>query len=421
MMPTDTRTLRILIANFVLRLASSAAGIFSALCLARINASVRPVSALEVSLVVAISYTAVELPLSPLAGAWSDRYGSRLMMIGGPLVAGAGVLILAMTTATPLLVLGRLLTGAGAALTTPSMLKQLAAYTEDAPATRSRVISLYQLGGLLGIVLGSATGGLVFGPLGVSAFILLAVVYALATPLLWSGALYHGERSTAAATEHDWRAYLRLFRLPSLRDFVPAWLLYNIVIGLWLSQIAYQLAGPVWPGQRLAGHFSDSQVGLLYGGYGGTILVGLLLWFWVLPRMRRSDAMFVAVAGMVGASAGVLLLNRLENWLIWPVLVLLAVSVMAEAGFSPASLALLGDISDEVETKRGALMGIYNVLLGGGQLIGGWIGGLAAGWAAIDGLSYATVLLAAVTAAFILPLGRMERRFQRRKTTNTIR
>lgn len=194
-----------------------------------------------------------------------------------------------------------------------------------------------------------------------------------------------------------------------MRGFVPAWLAFNLILGLWLSQIAYQLGGPQWAGQRLPGGFSDSEVGLLFAGYGGTILLGLLVWFWLLPRMRRSSALFVAAGGLVGTSVAVLLLNRWEGWLVWPALLLLAVSVMVEVGFAPATLALLGDISDEAQTSRGALMGLYNVLLGGGQLVGGWIGGLAAGWAAIDGLSYATLLLAALTVLFVLPLHRMEK------------
>lgn len=184
-------------------------------------------------------------------------------------------------------------------------------------------------------------------------------------------------------------------------SFVPIWLIFNLILGLWLSQIAFQLGGPTWEGQRLPGRFSDSEVGLLFGGYGGLILVGLLLWFWLLPRMGRISALYVATLGLVGTGAGVLLLNRVEGWLVWPSLLLLSVGVMVEAGFAPATLALLGDISDQAQANRGALMGLYNVLLGAGQLLGGWLGGVAAGWAAIDGLSYATLLLAGVTFCFL--------------------
>ncbi len=420
-MPTDARVLRILIANLLLRVAASAAAVVAALYLTQINENLRGVAAWEVSLIVAISYTAIELPLSPLAGAWSDRFGSRRLLIVGPLLAAAGTLLMAFSTATALLALGRLLGGGAAALTTPPMLKQMTAYTEDDPKLRSQAVSLYQLTGLLGFVIGSGAGGFLFAWMAEAAFSLLAAVYAAPALLLWAALLYQDESAPTGSTpppkwgrlgggeQSHWRVHLRLLRLPSMRGFVPAWLAFNLILGLWLSQIAYQLGGPQWAGQRLPGGFSDSEVGLLFAGYGGTILLGLLVWFWLLPRMRRSSALFVAAGGLVGTSVAVLLLNRWEGWLVWPALLLLAVSVMVEAGFAPATLALLGDISDEAQTSRGALMGLYNVLLGGGQLVGGWIGGLAAGWAAIDGLSYATLLLAALTVLFVLPLHRMEK------------
>lgn len=183
-----------------------------------------------------------------------------------------------------------------------------------------------------------------------------------------------------------------------------SWLALNTALGLWLSQSAFQLAGPVVPGQALVGSFSERQVSLIFAGYGIVILTGLLLWTRLLPGRRKTDVMLVALAGMVSASLAILVVNRPELTSVQRPIVLawLIVSVIVETGFTPAVLVFLGDISDLGAWGRGALMGLYNVLLNGGQLLGAWLGGVAAGWAAINGLSWATIGLCAFSVGFVL-------------------
>jgi len=86
------------------------------------------------------------------------------------------------------------------------------------------------------------------------------------------------------------------------------------------------------------------------------------------------------------------------------VLAWLAVSVIVETGFTPAVLVFLGDVSDLRAWGRGALMGLYNVLLDAGQLLGAWFGAAAAGWSAINGLSWATIGLCALSMGLVLSL-----------------
>ncbi|MDQ2744234.1 MAG: MFS transporter [Chloroflexota bacterium] len=73
---------------------------------------------------------------------------------------------------------------------------------------------------------------------------------------------------------------------------------------------------------------------------------------------------------------------------------LVLVGVFLEAGFTPAALAYLADVSQDFARDRGLLMGLYSVILGIGQLIGAVVGGLFAQFAYFDGLAYLTVLLA---------------------------
>jgi MFS family permease len=392
--------------NFLLRLTGAATAVVVALYLTRINAQVRPVTTLEVSLIVVVSYSVVELTLSPFAGALSDRYGSRSLLLLGVMLAAAGVQLTAFTTATVVLLTTRLLAGLGDALTTPLLLKQLTALTAGHDERRARVMTLFELTTLLSFALGSTLGGFALDRLGTSVFSGLALLYLLTLPLLWSRQLYWDERLVTEAGAIPWRRYLQLLRLPQLWRSALAWLALNTVLGLWLSQSTFQLAGPVAPSQALVGKFDERQVSLIFAGYGTVILTGLLLWSRVLPGRRKTDVMLVALAGMVSASLAVLALNSPEITGTQRPIVLawLAVSVIVETGFTPAVLVFLGDISDLETWGRGALMGLYNVSLNAGQLLGAWLGAAAAGWAAINGLSWATIGLCALSTGFVLSL-----------------
>jgi predicted MFS family arabinose efflux permease len=66
------------------------------------------------------------------------------------------------------------------------------------------------------------------------------------------------------------------------------------------------------------------------------------------------------------------------------------------AGATPAALGMLADISETHPADRGAIMGLYSVFLGLGQIIGSVVSGSAADWLGIDGLLLASVGLLVV-------------------------
>ena len=401
----------LLVANLLLRSTGAATGVVVALYLTRINAQIRPVTALEVSLIVVVSYSVVELTLSPFAGALSDRHGSRSLLLLGVMLAATGAQLTAFTTATVALLATRLLIGLGDALTTPLLLKQLTALTVGHDELRARAMTLFELTALLGFALGSMLSGFGLDRLGMSVFSGLALLYLLTLPLLWSQQLYRHERLATGAGAIPWSRYLQLLRQPQLWRFAPAWLALNTVLGLWLSQSAFQLAGPVAPGQALVGGFNERQISLLFAGYSIVILIGLLLWAWLLPGRRKTDVMLVALTGMVSASLAILVLNSPNLTSVQRLIVVawLTASIIVETGFTPAVLVFLGDISDLGPWGRGTLMGLYNVLLDAGQLLGAWLGAAAASWAAISGLSWATIGLSALSMGFVLSLRGYER------------
>jgi MFS family permease len=66
------------------------------------------------------------------------------------------------------------------------------------------------------------------------------------------------------------------------------------------------------------------------------------------------------------------------------------------SGATPAALGLLADVSEGFEEDRSAIMGLYSVFLGLGQVLGAVLGGIFASWRGIDGLLLATALLLVV-------------------------
>ena len=70
----------------------------------------------------------------------------------------------------------------------------------------------------------------------------------------------------------------------------------------------------------------------------------------------------------------------------------------ARAGFTPAALTHLADIAEEQGADRGAVMGLYSVFFGLGQVTGALLGGFAGDRMGADGLIIMTGIL--TTSAF---------------------
>ena len=127
---------------------------------------------------------------------------------------------------------------------------------------------------------------------------------------------------------------------------------------------------------------------------------GLLFWGIVYARFRRTTMLLVGVGAFV-----VMALRRpgdqpprrhvrrccwrpsaRSRW--W--------RSSSMSGATPAALGLLADVSEGFEEDRSAIMGLYSVFLGLGQVIGAVVGGMAASWKGIDGLVVATAVLLAI-------------------------
>jgi MFS family permease len=370
---------------------------------------------------IAVTYFIIELTLSPIMGAISDRIGRRFFLTLGPLIGFAHVALLIFTpTQNPLpyLLSIQVLAGIATAMQVPAVLGYLADYTADSRGLRMRVMSFYELATSGGLAVGVVLGGFAWDRFGRQAYSLLAIGYLIVAVCMFmipkvKQIIEHSKLRTTV------RRYWRVLRTPGLFNFIPAWISISALVGIWLSsQLTFILSSTRHnPNQSLMGIFSahggGGRLSLILGAY--VMFFGLCLLFWAffLNRAPRLLLMLSSVTGIYLCCIALAGINHFgtsnpQLLVIW--ILLLLVGVFAESSFAPAALAYLADISEEAAKDRGLLMGLYSVFLGLGQLLGGGLGALFAQVWGFDGLIYLTALLGFVALISLLMLFRLERR-----------
>ncbi len=402
----------VIVGSLFLRSASSATGGMVALFLAYVDQHRFPVSAVVVGFVAA-SFYATELIGAPLAGMGSDRFSRRLFMALGPFLGLVAVEITAGLLFIPpgalllaLLFLTRVLEGLATALNAPATLSYISAATSGHAGRRGRVIALFEMSSLGGIALGYLAGGVLWDTFQMTGFALLGILYLVSTLLFWQGV--HELPRRAGEEEPSLGERLRLLTNPAVLRLAPAWLAVNAIVGLWFSHAPFQMSGAErFPGQSLSGGFSGRQIGQAFALIILVFTAGIYVWGRTLGHRRRTTVMLWSCGGLVVTALAVLAINHTppaaSGWVLaW--MGLLLAGVLVTSGFTPAALTYLADISEAFASHRGAIMGVYSVLLALGQLIGGWIGGPFAHWRGIDGMLLLTFGLIGITAVAVLRL-----------------
>lgn len=379
-----------------------------------------PVGALLLGILSGLSFLA-ELVIAPIAGSASDRRGRRIFLIAAPLLAAAGILITpgaSLVAAAPsiaivVVIIGtsRLLDGVGAAIAAPAILGLLADDSDDDRMRRGRVTSLYELVSSGGIAVGAVVGPLLYAGLGLWSFVALAAVYVAASVLILVF-VRHTPPLRAVQERPTVRERLRVLTQPRLLAFLPAWIAVNAILGTWVtSQITFVLAGDQRaPGQLFPGAFADNPAGLsaVLGVYVLVFSACIVAWAFFIGKLPTVPVLFFTVAGAIVASVGLLLANRgVPLAIAIPIVVL---GMFLEAGFTPAALTHLSDISAETPENRGLIMGAYSVVVGAGYLLGNVLGGAFAEWLLFDGLAILTMLLAVIALISITVMFVVEKR-----------
>jgi MFS family permease len=351
---------------------------------------------------------AAELAASLPLGVAADVLAPGALMVGGALLSALALLLFALAASLPLWFFSRVLAGAAAAGVTPALLAVLARGRYAAPK-RARLMSLFELSMLAGLAAGPVLAAQLWAHAAHAAFGGCALLCLPAALLLYRGVRRvrlagEGARSGARGMYSLYAAALTALREAlrdrSLRRLAPAWLCFNCIVGLWLAPtVAYLLSAPDGRHlQYLDGLFAQRPVALgwLFAGYAATFAAGLGGWAMVLGRVGPARALRIALLAMLAVSAVLFMLNRCQSCAPSArtgLVVLAALLVMIESGFTPAALSWLS-ASVGAQRAPGAAMGIYTVLFSVGGGLGALLAGALARAGGMDGLLFGTTALA---------------------------
>jgi MFS family permease len=375
------------------------------------------------------TYFVAELVLSPAFGVLSDRLGAHRVMQWGPVFGAVAVIMTAFTTSLPVIGVTRWLEGAAAGASIPSILGYIALATAYNEPLRGRVVARFEAATLAGIGAGIVAAGWLYAPnglgLGRGAFLLNAAIYVGSLLIYRYGVeeLHHAPAAAETAPEHppvdsaelrprdfSLQRYRALMRAPQVWLLAPTWIALNAVLGAWTTQSVFQLVrepSPQFRDQLLMGGFDPIQISIGLAVAGVIFFAGLFYWGGRFGTLRRTTIIAVGLAGALVMVAAVFALNHAADWGDAPRLALAGVAaagLFVMAGATPAALGLLADVTESHPADRGAIMGLYSVFLGVGQIIGALASGSAADWAGIDGLLLASLLLLLIA---VLPIHRL--------------
>lgn len=413
----ERAVLAVIFGTFTLRLATGVTGAMLIYYYAALPAhGGAPVQPWEVGVLGALFY-ASELIGSPIFGVLSDRIGHRRIMLVGPAFGAVAVVITAFTISLPIIGFTRLLEGASTAASIPSILGFIAFATATSELKRGQAVARFEAATLAGLMLGFVIAGPLFEAMGPAAFLANAVLYGISFSIYRWGVPTHAEPEPAARA-HDpaegMRRYLRILRGSHVWLLAPTWIAINATLGLYTSQTLFQLVrdrDPAFSSQQLMGGFDPVQVSAGLAAAGLVFFLGIFYWGGRFRDMQRTS---IIGRGILGGAVMLIAGAAINHAAGVPLPVLLGLVAIAGAGLfvlagaTPAAIGLLADMTEAYPDDRGAIMGLYSVFLGLGQILGSFAGGAAAQVAGLDGIFVASLVLLAVAIVPLRRLGRYE-------------
>ena len=359
-----------------------------------------------------------ELVLSPVFGVLSDRFGHHRVMLLGPAFGIVAVVLTGITTNIALLGATRLLEGASTAASVPSILGYIALATATSEVLRGKAAARFEGATLGGFGVGIAAAPLLFAQFGPAAFFLNGLIYCVSFLIYRYGVEdrdreERAARLASATSRMDLGRYKTLLRTSHVWLLAPTWIAVNASIGLWTSQSIFQFsrADPRFPDQFLLQGFSPGQISLGAVAIGILFAAGLIYWGNRFKSLRRTTIILYGVGGgalLVVAAVGINHSSSLPTAVLLVLGALAVLGLFVLAGATPAAIGLLADVTEAYPEDRGAIMGLYSVFLGLGQIAGSLIAGGAATALGLDGIFVASLVLLVLAVVPLLFLRRHE-------------
>jgi MFS family permease len=368
------------------------------------------------SVIAALFYVS-ELVLSPVFGVVSDRLGHHKVMQFGPIFGILAVVATWATTSLPIIAGTRLLEGSATASSVPSILGFIAFATASDEGLRGRASARFEAATLAGLLGGFVAAGFLWDTLhlGPATFLINAVIYGVSFAIYRWGVdpkAETGSTTVAASTpaRFDLARYKQILRGSHVWLLAPTWIAINAVLGLYTTQTIFQLIRKPdarFPDQLLMGGYDGTHIslGIIVGGI--LFFAGLLYWGNRFKKIRRTTIILYGVGGGILVVVGALALNHSAGIAMVARLVFavpLVFGVFVLAGATPAAIGLLADVTEAYPDDRGAIMGLYSVFLGLGQIVGSLIGGVSANALGFDGILFASLILLGIA---VIPLMRL--------------
>ncbi|HET9851894.1 MAG TPA: MFS transporter [Candidatus Limnocylindrales bacterium] len=385
---------------------------------------------------IAAAFYASELILSPVFGVLSDRRGHWQIMQWGPFFGLVAVIITWATVNVPLILGTRLLEGAATAASIPSILGFIAVATAMDEGLRGKAVARFEAATLAGLLAGFAVAGPLFAVLGTTGFLVNGVLYMVSLSIYrWgvdrnlepslqaahlrvdtgtSGGTDPNPASRPKAPLVDLSRYRAILGRSHVWLLAPTWVAINAVLGLFTTQTIFQLVrtpDPKFSDQLLMGGFRPEQISVGLAVAGLLFFAGLLYWGSRFKNLRRTTIILYGVGGgalLVVAAVGINHSSSLPTAVLLVLGALAVAGLFVLAGATPAAIGLLADVTEAYPEDRGAIMGLYSVFLGLGQIGGSLIAGGAATALGLDGIFVASLVLLVLAVVPLLFLRRHE-------------
>ena len=140
-------------------------------------------------------------------------------------------------------------------------------------------MGLFEVTSLVAMIAGYVVAGVAWDMGRSRAFLALPLIYGVAWLLIGT------QREPEANQTHPKGGVLRVVATlagePGVVAFCVAWLAVNAVVGVWLQQAPFLFKiTERSTTQALVGGFSGREIGLIFGAWGLSFLLGIGLWSW---------------------------------------------------------------------------------------------------------------------------------------------